>query len=208
VCAQCALHSARLETVIVDRAGLRREAHRREQIEQRRQRGVFDDDAVAVAEMFAQHALNRIEGARGDGDVARRNAVGLELGGGEGDERLELERIAVGVLHMGERVQMWADVREEFRVGIAGCQIDRVWSCGVRRGRGPVRVRVLPNVRSAPTAAHDESTRLQQSVRSRHCHRADVKPARQVADRRQLAAGLERTVLDRPLHGRGDFYCI
>jgi len=91
---------------------LRHETHRRQQIEQRRQRGVLDDDAIAGAEMFAEHTLDGVECARGDREVARWNAVGLELRSDKGDERPELERLSVCVPHVSQGIQMGSDLRK------------------------------------------------------------------------------------------------
>jgi len=66
-------------------------------------------------------------------------------------------------------------------------------------------VRVLSDVRSAATTTHDKAAGLEQSIRARHRDRADAEPARQIANRRQPAARLERSSLDGSLERFGYF---
>ena len=90
------------------------------QIEEARQRRIFDDHAVAGARVLAQHALDRIERAARDRHRCRRNAVGLELGGGEGDERSQFRRLAVEVRVGVQTAKRGIDRWQQRGVGVAG----------------------------------------------------------------------------------------
>jgi len=86
-----------LKALIIDGAGLRRESERDDEVEKAWQRGIFDNHTIAGACVLAEHALDRIEGAACDRHRCRRNAVGFEFSGREGDQRAQFRGVAVEV---------------------------------------------------------------------------------------------------------------
>ena len=155
--------------------------------------------------MFAQHALDRIERTRSDGHVARWNALGLELGGSEGDERPEFERLSVRMMNVSEALKMRSELRQQLGIGVTRREINRARERLAHRRSRLMRLRSPSHMRAATAATGDETARMQEAIR--RCNRdwTDAQRRGQLSDRREPSTRPEGAGVDGLLHRRRDF---
>jgi len=189
------------DAFVVDGNGNGDERLRGDEIENAGEARIFDEHAIAGAELLAQDALHSVERAADDRDVARRHAIGPELPPSNRHEIGIVERRVVEPLPDAKRAKMPLQVRQQSAIGISRREIA---DAAGRRGWGGRGGGGGADARAAPPRGDGDPALLQDAIRGGDRRAAHTESAGQRANGRQLLAGGDLPVADGRFDAPGD----
>jgi hypothetical protein len=166
-----------------------------------RPRRILDYDAVARMEPALEGALDAIQRAAGDRDLAGDSVLG-EIGPRELDQALELRRLAVQPVAGVEAPEGGVERREQRRVRVPAREVARVRR--ERPSRPGQEGGAVGHHGAAPPVRLHEPALPERSVGGGHGGRAHGQVVGEVADRRQLRPRSQLAACDLGLDRRRD----
>ena len=183
-----ALHCRGEQPLVINSDRHRHERERVEKVDDAGEAGVFDENAVARAQLLAQHALDAVERAADDGDGIGGNTIAGELRTRHRHEIGVAEVIAIQPRAAVKLAEKRGQIGQHVLRRIAGGQIANMR--GQQRGGGRGGGGGVADDRSAAAVGEGDAALLQDAVGGGHGGRADPELLRERAHgRKALAAG-------------------